>query len=463
MKIFLLAVDDTEDRYETILRPIIISQVSTRWRNVAISTGALWSNIILTFPTSRGQLSRAITWLKRSRSYPLAIYLDFRDPSWDWDLAESSHPFRWQDMEALLRLLILHVKRWKQFELLTDTWAPIFTVLHYSRRVNSAPILESLSLSRCNAFFASKNATFAPVGMKTPVPLFGGIVLGRLREVAFTGVHVDWSESQLRNLTTLELRYLASDVTPTKVEFANILDSCPSLRHLSLIGRGPRADTPTSGNSSPVSENAEATPPPSRIIELKFLASFTFGFVEAGYACEVLSMLSLPNIKELSLIGLGDLDTLAFYGADDATPILELLTRRDHHSTSTETTFPISNIHSLKLDSIYADKTAFIRFFHETHKLHYLGLFNSQHDSLIALQPHSYDSHSSNFCLPCPTLRYLECRNTDPQMLLDVVELRSATSPLDHITLELEDVTPEIRQKLLDAGVGVTLDRIEFI
>ncbi|KAG5651661.1 hypothetical protein H0H81_007883 [Sphagnurus paluster] len=456
-EIFLYATcRGVDDRHEIISTPIAVSQVSTRWRNVAISTGALWGTIIITFPISRGQISRALTWLKRSRSYPLSIFLDFRDPSWDWDLPESAHPFRWQDMEALIRLLIVHAHRWKQFELLTDTWAPIFTILHYSRRIKCAPILESISLSRCNAFFAARNATFAPAEMKVPIALFGGLLLDCLREVSLTGVHVDWTTSPLRNLTTLEFKYLATDVTPTKDQFADILEACPNLHSLTIIGRGPQADSPPSSSGSTATNRPDSRSKKSaRHVELMSLTSFTFGFNDMDYALEILSMFSFPSIKTLALENLSNVDPPALQSLD-ATPLLKRLSFLDVSSDATTTPFPLSHIISLKLYSISASQATFSQFFDKLRNLEYLGLYNASKDVLEALKPSSNVDFNSSI-LPCATLKDLECRDMDPETLLKMVKLREAVSHLGHVSFEFSNLCPTLRTNFLDAGIDVVV------
>ncbi|KAG6916973.1 hypothetical protein DXG01_004402 [Tephrocybe rancida] len=454
-EIFLFATRFAEDRAETISTPIVLSQVSARWRNVAISTGGMWNTIIITFPTSRQQLSRAVTWLKRSRSAPLDIFLDFRDPSWDWDLAESLHTFRWQDMEAILRLLMTHAHRWKRFELLTDTWAPIFTFLCYTRRAKSLNTLETLSLHRCNAFFASKDATFAPVEMRKPVQLFGGRAAERLRRITLTGVHVDWAASPLRNLTKLKFRYLASDVTPSMDEFTSILTGCRHLRHLAIIGRGPRID-----NTSSISSPADAGPqgPPlkvSSVIELPHVTEFVLGFTDADYAVKLLDKFSFPAIRKLTLEGLADLDPLALNDLD-ATPILERLTAPPT-TTISPFPFPSSRIQSLKLIAINADTPTFLRFFNDFHALVFLGLYKTKNDAIHALAPPPPESPSS--APPCATLTRLECHDVSPMVLLDLMLARTKQARLPHVSLRSEELSSENRSKLFDAGVEILRDR----
>ncbi|KAG6819768.1 hypothetical protein H0H93_008878 [Arthromyces matolae] len=453
--IFLSTTQNADDRFERILIPIVLSQVSARWRNVAIATGGLWNNIILTFPTSRQQLSRAVTWLKRSKLAPLDIFLDFRDPSWDWDLSESAHKFRWQDMEAILRLLMSHFHRWKRFELLTDTWAPIFTFLCYARRVKSVPTLESLSLQRCNAFFASKHATFAPVEMRQPVQLFGGHCAEKLREVALTGVHVDWSglsSSPLRNLAKLELSYLANDVLPSMDQFISMLTECRELRHLTILGRGPKIDDSSkaaSADHDATSERQSPSPKPPSVIKLTCVTDFVFGFIDTSYALRLLDMINLPALENLTLEDLTDLEPLALHDLD-ATPILEKLLPNTCPSESTyDPPFSLSCIRSLKLAMIHANTATFSRLFHELSALDFLGLYKTKIDAVHALAPTTSDGTSRS--LPCAALKELGCQDMDVTALGDSILARGSKSRICRLYVQSEESIEDLQTKLSPA------------
>ncbi|TFK66302.1 hypothetical protein BDN72DRAFT_772168, partial [Pluteus cervinus] len=191
--IFAYATHQHHDPYYTILLPLMVSHVCARWREISLSTGALWTQLILTFPTSEGQLIRTAEWLTRSKAAPLHILLDVRDPGWEWkpDSDESTHLFTGVDMERTLRLILPHVGRWRECELLADTWAPIHSFLSDTSQVESVPMLEFVSLSRCNAFFAERGEVFRPRNLAEPIPLFGGRA-NRLRDVELAGVHVEW-------------------------------------------------------------------------------------------------------------------------------------------------------------------------------------------------------------------------------------------------------------------------------
>ncbi|KAF8234794.1 hypothetical protein L208DRAFT_1393456 [Tricholoma matsutake] len=450
--IFLTATHHFEDRYEAILTPITISHVCSRWREVAISAGGLWTNLILTFPTCRSQLSRTMTWLSRSEPYPIDILLDFRDPSWDWD--ENSHGFHWQDMEAIVRPFLTHVKRWCHVELLTDTWAPIFTFLWYTRRVESAPLLRSISLSRCNAYFASRGAIFHPVQLKEPIPLFGGLALEALRNVSLAGVHLDWARSSLRNLTSLEFKYHARGVMPSLDQFFGILAGCTNLHHLSIIGWGPQLDNAFSygGNLTE----------PRNSMQLQHLTSFSFGFIDVNYAVKLLSLFSFPSIEKFMLEDVSfTLDPSENW--QDATPILDLLTPRDESGDSSKSLsrssvgLSLDGIVSLQLHSILSNESAFSHFYSALPNLRKLGLFGTD-DALRALNPLS----DTGFRSMCPVLQELECRDVDSATLVDVVRSRAETGsvlPLDSITFDSSDepVRPTLADclKLRELGIKI--------
>ncbi|EEB89081.1 hypothetical protein MPER_12866, partial [Moniliophthora perniciosa FA553] len=183
--------------------PVTISHVCTKWRKVALSAGSLWTKLAVFSPEiDASQLIRISTWLTRSKAYPIEVLLDFRyDGERDWD--EYSHPFTGEMMKVILKLLLPHVGRWKTFEMLLDTWEPMHTFLVQTSGVKEAPMLQSVALSRVNAYFVTKGQTFQPDDLKKPVPLFGGCALGSLRDVTLSGVHVDWTRSHLRNLLDL--------------------------------------------------------------------------------------------------------------------------------------------------------------------------------------------------------------------------------------------------------------------
>ncbi|KAJ7728131.1 hypothetical protein DFH07DRAFT_930570 [Mycena maculata] len=455
--IFIFAIDqhchDESDPSTT--SPTTISQICHRWRQVALSIGGLWTNIVLTFPTSNGQLTRTLNWLERSKTSPLDILLDLRDPAWDWD--EDTHGFRWADMKAVLTLLLPCASRWRTVELLTDTWAPIFAFLVHTRPVGpSLNRLEKLHLARCNAYFAAKGELFAPAALSQHLPLFGGdeAVVPRLREVTLTGVHIDWSASPLANLTKLELKYHAADVMPSVAQFAQILATCPDLEVLAIVGRGPQfaaSNGIIGGTASSVVHGGSSQPDSGTgSMKLARVTQFSFGFVDINYAVQLLSLFDLPALRELNLEDVSA--SLLFQPPDDAAPLLEWLAAATHDANdtafplpdanATSTSNPISGsiespstsrlpmilLETLSLHSIHAPRSTFARFFGACAGLHVLRLCEVNAEALVALEGGSaaakHRKNSVASAAPLPQLHTISARGVDESLLTRVVQGR---------------------------------------
>ena len=455
-QIFTLATHASCDRYDAILYPIIISHVTSRWRQIALSTSSLWTSIILTHPSPWSQLWRTAEYLTRSRKRPLDLFLDFRDPSWNWQ--EDLHTFRWKHMENVMRLLCPHVSRWRNLELFTDTWSPIFTFLWYLRKVQSAPMLESLSLSRCNVYFAAQGEVFQPTALRQPIPLFGGgDGLKRLRKVVLAGVHVDWSNSGLRDLIELELKYHAKDVMPSLGQFITILTGCPHLERLTILGWGPRFETETSvGNLSG----------PIRLARLKH---FVLGFLDVEYAIELLSLFSFPDLKTLILEDISA--TLQPTDRQDANPILEFLAARhtsmcssSSHSSSCCTTrcFPLSDIRTLELRAVHASEPILSHFLHKFTSLRGLSITNMD-GTIFAVLDRQSEGHNTSGSL-CPALTDVICKKVDFDALVDLIGSRKGIHRItstNNLSLDIrgEDLTAEHRATFVNAGLTL-LDEI---
>jgi hypothetical protein len=362
-QIFSLVTHDSHDRHDAIHYPIIISHVSSAWRQVALSTSSLWTFIILTHPSPWSQLSRTLAFISRSRKRHLDLFLDFRDPSWNW--RESSHSFGWKHMENVMRLLSPHVLRWRNLELLTDTWSPIFTFLWHVRKVESAPMLESVSLSRCNIYFASKGQTFRPAALKHPIPLFGGgPALKSLRTLRLAGVHIDWTSYGLHGLIELEFKYHAHDVMPSLDQFFDILARSPDLERLSILGWGPRFER----ESENIVDDGLLGAGKLHTIRLSRLKSLVLGFLDVEYAVRLLSIFCLPVLE---VIAFEDISAMLHpTGRQDATPILDFLTSTHislcssfHLSSSCASqSFPLCDIRSLDLRAIHTNAPTLSRF-----------------------------------------------------------------------------------------------------
>ncbi|KAG1727135.1 hypothetical protein EDB19DRAFT_1751000 [Suillus lakei] len=425
--IFHVATHDFHDCYDAIFHATTISHVCQRWRNISLSTSSLWTVIVLTFPTHRNQLFRTIDWLARSRSRPLHLYMDFRDPAWNWD--EASHCFGWKNMENVMRLILPYAHRWQKVELLTDTWAPIFTFLSYTSRIKSTPMLQDVLLSRCNAFFAAKGELFRPSAMRLPVSWLGEA----LRFTAFAG-------SPLPVYT----------VMPTLHEFCDIISACPELERLSILGWGPQIDVNVA--------------PKQRTLHLPRLRDFAFGFIDVDYAIDFLSLFHFPALKTLSLEDISS--SLDPSHPCDASHLLEYLTAAHHGSCTTSShtfpcatcgPYPLSLLSSLELHDLTSCQASLRCFLQETATLDHLVLSGLDKANLQAIVP---DLITAALCPSLLDLKFNGADSTITALLtsLPASIVRNSNSPSMRVVViadvpDSEVTTHELVHVLRAAGV----------
>ncbi|KAH7925263.1 hypothetical protein BV22DRAFT_1065321 [Leucogyrophana mollusca] len=344
---------DSSDRHdllfdpESVIVPSVISAVSRHWRNIALSTPAIWTSLCMTlanvigFKSPSGAESsyldaqRLAAHLIRSRNSPLDILIDARDP--DWDFTESPddfppgaegriycHPFRPRFIVQILDFLFPHINRWRSLTILTDTWASMHAAvirLSAAAPANSgarqgALLLENLTLMRCNEFIGH-SGSFTPRALKVPVKTpFAALMdasaygtpsipfnpLPRLRHLSLIGVHVDWAgfprilsttskvvpvHTPPCGLQTLELAYHCCEVRPSVDEFCRILERCSELRRLVLKVSGPQLLAEDDRSEKPVS--------------LPLLEEISLSYTDAQEAARTLSLIHAPSLKTLSI------------------------------------------------------------------------------------------------------------------------------------------------------------------
>ena len=87
---------------ESVETPLILSSVSRHWRDIALTTPALWTSLCITAELANSEADhdtasfafkglktgRLMTYIQRSRNYPLDILIDARDEEWDFSEPE---------------------------------------------------------------------------------------------------------------------------------------------------------------------------------------------------------------------------------------------------------------------------------------------------------------------------------------------------------------------------------------
>src|SRR6266550_1649616 len=147
-------------------------------------------------------------------------------------------------INSALSLLIPHLRRWRSLTIFTDTWAPMFIALNMinpSITTLGAPLLESLTLMRCNDF-VSFSPEFRPRQLAKPAFLRRkkkadattavANVLPRLKHLTLKGVHLDWpaladamDASQVGGLKSLSLASHSIQVRPARRDFRRLLSA----------------------------------------------------------------------------------------------------------------------------------------------------------------------------------------------------------------------------------------------
>lgn len=208
-----------------------------------------------------------------------------------------------------------------------------------------APVLESLSLMRCNDLI-SFSPQFQPRSLKEPAFLKRGDneshsdvewcsnIFPSLKYLSLRGVHVDWDtlghflSTSEAGLTSLELAWHSHDVRPSPDQFHRILSSSSDLRNLVLSASGPRIREDTVNHDDYVPAH------------LPHLRNISIGYRTALEGRIALELLDAPNVRELSL------EDATYAGDPDvvnAGPLLSYIGTRqfgeahqNHHITAAE-------------------------------------------------------------------------------------------------------------------------------
>jgi len=224
---------------------VTVSHVCRHWREVALETPALWSDIDLeTGRHAAPSHRRASTYLSRSKAYPLSVSIDVIE--WDSDdesvysmQSDYHSPITNVQLQEIMRLLLPHTGRWRKFKLVAENYLYLHTVL--TRLIDAPPalLLEYLELYHLEEELEPEPFSFPYPNQKTPYVLFDNHA-PKLQHVSLYGVHIDWHKTTfLKNLHYLELANLSQDVRPSFDEFFTILRSSPGLRTLDLCMSGP--------------------------------------------------------------------------------------------------------------------------------------------------------------------------------------------------------------------------------
>jgi len=511
--IFMLSSEPDTDEClpfdsSTVRTPLILSRVCKHWRDVARSTPRLWARICITSdlseddgspdPPSHVNMRHINTCLSLSRNCPLDILIDARDEDWDFSEPEimpvefdSTHDpsFAPALIESALPLLTPHLRRWKSLTILTDTWAPMFVALY---NINphlttlGAPLLESLTLMRCNDF-VSFSPEFRPRHLAKPEFLtqrkhYGDASVGpnndhslvtmlpRLKHLTLGGVHVNWEalagaveDSQVGGLKTLCLSSHSLQVRPTQRDFRRLLNASAGLEALSVRGSGPASSSDTLPNGS------------VKKLRLEKLQRVEVGYRSVGEAKAVFELISAPATKGLVL---EDVSHPADLEDVDGRGVLACLSEKAKHGQHSSTTFydvQELTLRNVKFGKMPTGQETLRNILHGTARLKGLNVEDVEVEIVLrALIPEGANC-------PCPGLESLTmkvgptCKTTladEPEstwleLIRRLVEERKAALPEDSKGLQQIRICVECPHGVYrdgdkaEASIGETLVVIE--
>jgi hypothetical protein len=323
--------------------------------------------------------------------------------------------FTSKHMNIVFTLLLPHLSRWKSLSILTDCWAPMYTALTAINPVIThigAPLLESLSLMRCNDLI-SFSPIFQPQKLKEPEFLTRGgqnseCPIPSLKYLSLRGVHVNWDSlgdilsTSETGLTCLVLGAHSDEVRPSRNQLFKILSSSIGLRNLVLSASGPSLSASASGPStSSAVQNDRAS--------LPHLRNLTIGYRTAMEGIVALNLINAPCTKKLVLEDatyVGDLNDI------NAAPLLSYFGTGQFvgtHQNSLLVPFPL--LERLILTRVKTSSQIFTEFFRSplSSNLLHLELKGMSMEAIHALLPdeNCYTNLNSGCPLACPKLRSL--------------------------------------------------------
>ncbi|THH31485.1 hypothetical protein EUX98_g2714 [Antrodiella citrinella] len=405
-----------EDNWE-----LLVTQVCKRWREVAIGTPQLWSNLNFSDTAS---LEKPITYLERSKGAPITISIDYTedDNSKIWNqvdgaTAESRKEDLLHRYRTICEIIRPHLSHTQSLEIMVTFWKYMVHTLHFLAQIPEAPELEVLQLYHYEDSDDDDDEDMPQVSSigardREPQPiLFHGNV-PRLIDLTLWGVHLNWGASMfLSGLHVLQLAYHEEDLYPPFKDFARILRDSPDLEHLRRRRR------------------AVAPKELSTTITLPSVKEFSLAYVDCGYAVDLMERLVFPSLATLSL----DVED------GDYSPLVSLLAKP--HRVSGKSV--LANLTALHLQGIgECERPAIAEAMGTLQNVTTLRMnFNFlSRDWYHALLPGSTDVMPATHGVTAPRLDTLYSSGLEGDDLTALVKARTAVGvPLSKLYVERDD------------------------
>ncbi|KIM76463.1 hypothetical protein PILCRDRAFT_91563 [Piloderma croceum F 1598] len=262
--IFTIGARSRPGPYDELPFPLLVSCITRSWRDVAINSPSVWSNLIFTTSVHSDRWCAAL-WLPRSGAHPLDITIDLLGRA----------------KERIMNLIIPHVARWRRFSVKAWDRGDLEVVL-LPLRTASAPLLQHVEF-RCLVDEDAESWQPHEHCLTLDTTL--------LRSVRLRGLCMECAPPHI-GLTAIQLDSHQTFLTYNQI--SDLLSASPGLKTLML--RWSRVDLPDDTNLP--------------VIKLPSLRSLAMNF----RACEnsfvyLFALLSMPALESLELIGMSHTHT----------------------------------------------------------------------------------------------------------------------------------------------------------
>ncbi|KAG6901811.1 hypothetical protein C0995_007610 [Termitomyces sp. Mi166 len=385
--IFRLIVWPIPDPSTGILWRLWLTWTCRRWREIALGDSTLWNAIWF---RDRPPFKRSWAFLERAGISTLDLRIS----------SEDTIPISLAEMDHLLNRLLTYLSRIRILIYIGSSWEHVALLLDKLRTVDAPLAIERLEIHRLG------HIDYGHYSYIQPTTLFNGKGTPRLYYLSLSGVHIDWNTPILHNLSTIDIRKLPLELSPTITRFREILINCPALRKLCLDGAGPQIDF--------------YNPPPFQIVmtNLKILCIADFS---APYALHVLSHFTAPNLVDLTFINMT---------GEDYSPLYEILVNR----------FPEIKLLTLYAIDLAVRSKAMVQWLTSMPRLTYLRIANLPlaFFELFVLDPRIVLTPDEEHPLPkvilAPKLAVIEAHpSIIPPLAWFAVQRRTLGVPLDKV------------------------------
>ncbi|TFY58076.1 hypothetical protein EVJ58_g6640 [Rhodofomes roseus] len=206
---------------------VTISHVCKLWRDVAIDTPALWSEIYVFEGLPFTQTS---IYLERSKCAPLDIRIDLDD-----EVHRGTSP-----LAAILDLIIPHVFHWRSLWFKASQYDQMDYAFTRMGLCSGAPMLEALRLHYVpDDGDEDEDDEDMPVFYTSAGDLFSGNA-PKLARNKLWSIHLNWAASLLLSgLVEVDFAQQGNDSRQSFEDFSRMLRESPGLESLSLMHAGP--------------------------------------------------------------------------------------------------------------------------------------------------------------------------------------------------------------------------------